>query len=269
MWTTYLNSLHESMSRRVAMVLVGVALLVAVAFNSIVHLHKSAQGAPTIAVGTQPPVAPAIAVPAVLESEVRATGAVWLLLAIFAAAPLLTATLEKGWLELTFSKGTARWKIFAGRFLGGLTLYSLTFALATLPVAARLWWLTRVETWQIGVALLIQTFSFAALLSVAALVTLPQKGVALPVIAATALWVLSPSLAKRQETYYQLFSSHFAREVVDWAYRILPKCSELEDLCVSFIQSDKIASWWPVWSTGLFMISILGLTLWLLRRKSF
>ena len=60
-----------------------------------------------------------------------------------------------------------------------------------------------------------------------------------------------------------------ARGAVDWAYRILPKCSELQDLCASFIQSGKIASWWPVWSTGVFTLVVVGLTLWLLHRKSF
>jgi len=148
-------------------------------------------------------------------------------------------------------------------------LYSLMFAVAMLPVALRLWWMTGIGTWQMGVALLIQTFGFAALLAVAALVTLPQKGVALPVIAAAAIWLLTPSLAMRQETFYRIFSSHFVRGIIDWAYRILPKCSELEDLCVSFVQGRTVTSWWPVWSTGAFTLIVLGLTLSLLNRKSF
>ena len=58
-------------------------------------------------------------------------------------------------------------------------------------------------------------------------------------------------------------------EVVDWAYRILPKSSELVDICASYVQGGKIVSWWPLWSTGLFTLAVLGLTLWLLERKSF
>jgi len=269
MFATYMNSLCESMSRRVALVLFGVAILVAIAFNAVMHVRTAGDGAKMIFVGMQPPMPPAIGVPSVLESELRATGSLWLLLALFAATPLLTATLEKGWLELTFSKGTARWRIFLGRYLASLTLYSATFVLATLPVALRLWWTTGIGTWRMGMALLIQTFSFAALLAVAALVTLPQKGVALPLIGSVAIWVLSPSLALRQETFYRIFSSHVVRGIVDWAYRILPKCSELEDLCVSYIQRGTIASSWPVWSTGVFTLAVLGTTLWALERKSF
>jgi ABC-type transport system involved in multi-copper enzyme maturation permease subunit len=269
MFFAYLNALHESLSRRVAWVLLGVAILVAVGFNAVVHIRTLPSGATAIVAGTQSPAPSAIAVPALLESELRATGTLWLLLAVFAAAPLLTATLEKGWLELTFSKGTSRWRIFTGRFLAGLTLYSLIFLLAAFPLAARFWWRTGIATWQVGVALLIQTFSFAALLSVAALVTLPQKGVALPIIASVTIWVLSPTLANRQETFYRIFSSHSARGVVDWGYRILPKCSELEDFCVSFIQGGRLVSWWPIWSTAVFTVCIFGLTLWQLERKSF
>jgi len=269
MWPTFLSSLRETMSRRVALVLFGVAILVAVAFNWIAHVRTSPAGSVVIAIGTQPPGAPEIAVPAVLESELHAAGSLWLLLAVFAATPLLTSTLEKGWLELLFSKGTARWRIFGGRFLAGLALYAISFAIATLPVAARLWWRTGVPTWQISLALAMQTLSFAAILSVAAIACLPQRGVALPIIAAVAVWVLAPSLAKRQETYYQLFSSHAVREIVDWVYRILPKSTELEDLSAAFIHSGRIAAWWPVWSTAVFAMATLGLTSWLLRRKSF
>lgn len=269
MFATYLNSLHESVSRRVALVLVGVAILVGIASNALVHVRTLPDGAKMIAVGAQPPAPSAIAVPATLEAILHASGSFWILLAIFAAAPLLTATLEKGWLELTFAKGIARWRIFLGRFLAGLTLYALMFAIATLPVALRLWWSTGIGTWQLGVALLIQTFSFAALLAASALATLPQKGVALPLIAASAIWLLTPSLAMRQQTFYRILSSHLARGIIDFAYRILPKCSELEDLCVSFVQQGTIASWWPLWSTAVFTLLVLGLTLWLLERKSF
>lgn len=269
MWATYLNSLRESMNRRVALVLFGVAILVAFAFNWIAHVRTPAGGTAVITIGTQAPFPATVAVPEVLESELHAAGSLWLLLTVFAAAPLLNGTLEKGWLELLFSKGTARWRIFTGRFLAGLTLYGLTFALATFPVAARLWWITGVATWQISLALLIETFSFAALLSVAALAALPQRGITLPIIAPVAVWILCPLLAKRQESFYQLFSSRFAREIVDWAYRILPKCSELEEIGVLFVHSEKIHSWWPVWSSGVFTLAVFSLTLGVLRRKSF
>ncbi|HTR46023.1 MAG TPA: hypothetical protein VMM16_01365 [Verrucomicrobiae bacterium] len=269
MFATYLSAMHESISRRVALVLLGVALLVSIAFNAFVHVRKLGGGEMIVAIGTQPPMPAAFAVPIVLEAEFQGTDQLWLLLAIFAASPLLTATLDKGWLELTFSKGTARWRIFTGRVLAGLTMYLLLFAVAALPVALRLWWETGVGTWRACVAIAIETLGFSALLSVASLLTLPQRGVALPMIASVAVWLLSPFLANRRETFYRLFSWHVGHEVVDWAYRILPKSFELEASCVAFIQGGKVVSWWPFWSTAVFAICVFGLTLRQLSRKSF
>lgn len=265
MLTTYLNSLHEAFSRRMALVLFGVSLLVAVAFCRLPNIRPDG----TLVVGKNSPMPYARGVPWVLGGELDATGELWLLLALLAAAPLVASTLEKGWLELTFSKGAPRWEIFLGHFLGGVTLYSLTFLLAVFPVASWLWWKTGIPTWQVGVALLVQTFSFAALLSVAALASLLQKGAPLPIMASAAIWFFSPLLARRQETYYRIFTSPGARKVIDWTYRILPKCSELSDRCPAFIYHGKLGPWWPFWSTGVFTLAILGLTLWLLERKSF
>jgi ABC-type transport system involved in multi-copper enzyme maturation permease subunit len=272
MFATYWNSLDEATSRRVAHVVFGLAILVAVIFNLIVHVRKLPFGPVVVAVGSMSNDAPRFAVPAVLDSELRATGALWFMLVIFAAAPLLTASLEKGWVDLTFSKGTPRWKIFLGRFLAGLTLYAATFLVATAPLAVRLWWATGIATWQIAVALAIQSFSFAAVFSVCALAALPQKGVALPIVGAVGVVLLSTPLAHRQEVYYAIISSKSIRECIDVAYRILPKCSELENICAALFQHGNIAFsawWWPVWSTGAFIVVTLGLALWLLKRKSF
>jgi ABC-type transport system involved in multi-copper enzyme maturation permease subunit len=270
MFASYWYSLDEALSRRVAHVVLGLAMLVAVIFNLLVHIHTGQNGALAIAIGSQPGTPPALAVPAVLESELNATGPLWLMLAICAAVPLLTATLEKGWLEMTFSKGTRRWRIFLGRFLGGMTLYGLAFLLATFPLAARLWWTTGIATWQVAAALAIQSFSFAALLSMSTLAALPQKGVALPIVASAGLLLLSGPLFGRQESFYHLFSSHAAHEIFDWAYRILPKVVELQQVSVSLVQSSRLESWWwPFWSTGLFTLAMLSLSVWLLERKSF
>src|SRR5439155_12096682 len=82
--------------------------------------------------------------------------------------------------------------LMLGRYLCGVTLYFLLAFIATVPLAARLWWVTGIATWQIVIAVLIQTFSFASLLSVAALASLPQKGVALRIMASAAVWLHRP-----------------------------------------------------------------------------
>jgi hypothetical protein len=266
---TYWHSLHEGFARRVALVLIGLGILTGVAINLVVKVGVLPDGLSRIMLGTRTLGRAATAVPAVLSEQFGVAGGIWILVALFAAAPLLASTLDRGWLELTFSTATPRWRIFVGRYLASVTLYSVTFLLATVPLAARLWWTTGIGTWQIAVAMLLETLSFAALLSVAALATLPQKGVALPIMAAVVVWLFSPFLAHRESMFNQLFTSHAAHAALDCVYRILPKCSELDGLCSTYIIDGGIASWWPVWSTAVFTLAVLAVTLWQLERKSF
>jgi len=271
--TAYWDSLHESMGRRVALVLFGLSIVSSVAFNLLVKVQSFPGGQFRIILGNAPlplrEIGLAGAVRSIVSQQIVIAGGLLILGGLFAAAPLFSSTLEKGWLELLFSKGTSRWQIFLGRYLASVTLYASTFALCTFPLAIRLWWKTDIRVWEIGVALLLLTLSVASLLAVAALASLSQKGASLPILASVAVWSFSPSLAHREGTFYPLISAQWLRSILDWAYRILPKCSELSDVATAFMKDGKIASWWPVWSTGVFAVAVLVFTLWSVERKSF
>jgi hypothetical protein len=101
------------------------------------------------------------------------------------------------------------------------------------------------------------------------LATVPQLGAALGMVLALVVWIISPYLYNRQDSFYVLFSSSFARGLIDWMYRILPKTSELDGLSTSFIQDGHLTSWWPIWSTALFTVVAVSTSLYGLRRKSF
>jgi ABC-type transport system involved in multi-copper enzyme maturation permease subunit len=274
MWATYWSALEETGHRRLIVILIGIAMLTTLFFNRSVGFDRTADGVDVIYIGrdlnpysNRGPYE--LAVPLVLGQEMSVAGMVWLLLTLVSASVLLVETLERGWIELIFSKGTRRWQILVGRFLCSATLFYLMAFITAAPVAARLWWKTGVPTWQFVVAALIQTLSFASVLSVAALATLPQKGVALPILSAVGVLSLSPLLLGREETYYEYIKSEFLRRVLDWIYYIMPKCTELDRVAVGFLQNSAVQTSWPLWTTGLFTLSTLVLTLWLLERKSF
>jgi ABC-type transport system involved in multi-copper enzyme maturation permease subunit len=268
MITSYWDSLQESLGRRVALVLIGLALVTSVGFNLLVTVEKLPGGQFKIVLGNSPlprDMGLVAMVHNIVSQQMGIAGTLWILGALFAAAPLFSSALEKGWLELLFSKGTSRWRIFLGRYLAGATLYAMTFALATFPLAVRLWWKTDVRVWQIGVALLLFTLSFASLLSVGALASLSQRGVSLPILGSVAIWLFSPVLAHRGEMKFW----PWVLEAFDWAYRILPKCDELSGLASAYMKNGQITAWWPVWSTSVFTVVVLGFTLWSVERKSF
>jgi hypothetical protein len=274
MLTAYWDSLHESLGRRVALVLIGLSIVSSIGFNLLIKVQVATGGRFRILLGNSPLAAEtrdaAVAVVhSVVAQQLGIAGGLWILGGLFAAAPLFASTLEKGWLELLFSKGTPRARIFLGRFLAGATLYASTFALTTFPLAIRLWWKTDIRVWQISVALLLYTLSFVSLLAVAALASLTQKGAALPILASVAVWSFSPALAHREAGFFQLITAQWIRSILDYLYWIFPKCSELSDLASSFLKDGRITVWHPVWSTALFALVVLRLTLWSVERKSF
>ncbi|HLX00127.1 MAG TPA: hypothetical protein VKR82_15915 [Candidatus Acidoferrales bacterium] len=269
MYASYLNSLLEAFSRRMGLVLIGFALMWAVVFNLLVHFIPLKDGSSMVYLAQRMMGPGSLAQPALLGIGAEITGGLfWMLLSILAAAPLLSSTLDRGWLELTLSKGTARWRVFLGRYLGGCTLYLASVVIACMPLEVRFWWKTGIGPWPLLVAMLIQTFIFASLLSLAALAAVPQMGPAPPILLSLMVAILSPVLAARKIGLYQILTSNWSRELIDWMYRILPKTQELQGASTIFIRDRAIQSWYPFWSTGIFMAVMIALALWLLHRKS-
>jgi len=267
MFAAYLFSIRDALNRRMALVLIGLSIVLAVVFNWIIQV-KLLPG-PVIFLGPRMFWAADLGVPSVLSAGLEFTGGVfWLLLAILAAAPILSSSLDKGWVELTLSKGTARWQILLGGYLAGVTVYFTAVVLALAPIALRLWWQTKISSWPLAVSILLQTFSFAALLALASLASLPRIGAAPPVLLAMAVSIVSAVLAQRERGLYQVLTSRWSHWIFDWLYRILPKTSELSGMASSYIHGEKFTTWWPFWSTGVFIVATLGLTAWLLHRKS-
>lgn len=269
MYASYVNSLMEAFSRRMGLVLIGFAVVWTIIINWIVHFIPLKDGTSMISLGPRMLGPASLGVPAVLGIGIEITGGIfWMLISILAAAPLLASTLDRGWLELTLSKGTSRWRVFGGRYLGGCTLYLASVVIANVPLAVRFWWKTGISPWPLLVALLIQTFAFASLLSLAALASVPQMGAAPPILLGMMVSILAPVLAARKLGLYQLLTSAWSRFLVDWLYRILPKTQELQGICTVYIRDHTVEAWYPFWTTGLFTVVVMGLALWMLHRRS-
>jgi hypothetical protein len=78
----------------------------------------------------------------------------------------------------------------------------------------------------------------------------------------------APVLANRKQMLFSLITSSWWQGVFNWAYRILPKPSELMNASTGYIQFGSVGGWFPFWTTGIFVVVMLGLTMLLLERKS-
>jgi ABC-type transport system involved in multi-copper enzyme maturation permease subunit len=261
MFSAYLNSLQEGFAKRIAVVLLGLAVIFAFLtcyFTDPVPRPTAENRALTIAY-----VGGTVARPLVMASGI------WIMIGLLAVAPLFSSTLEKGWIGLIFAKGKRRWQIFLARFLAGLTYFVVCICIADFPLAIKMWWNTGLPTWRIAEAVLLETLAFATLLAMAALVSLLQKGAAFPVLAGLSLWFFSPLLLNRKTFLFDVFTSNLARNFWDLIYRVMPKTDELHTMALTLVRTAKFEGWWPIWSTALFALAAIALTGWLLERKSF
>lgn len=192
----------------------------------------------------------------------------WIFIAIFAAAPLMTSFLEKGWVDLLLSKGMARWKILLGRYISGLAMFMLAMLLMNGSVALYAWARTGISPWRFFAALGITSFSFAVVLALMTLTGVSQPNAALLVMVGFVEVMFSRFLATR-EVLYPVITRPWIKDFLDWSYRLMPKHSGLQKLAVDCFMHRSIESWYAAWSSGVFLVVMLALACWLLHRKSF
>jgi hypothetical protein len=107
------------------------------------------------------------------------------------------------------------------------------------------------------------------LLALMALVAVKHGSPALPIMSAFLMLILSPGLGQRKALLYNMITARWAQWLLDWVYRILPKHYELMELALKYVRGGTLDSWWPVWSSALFLGGCLGLAHWLFYRRSF
>ncbi len=268
MFAAYMHSIREAINKRMALVLIGMAVLFATILYLLINIKPLKDGSAMIFLGQHMLGPASLAVPAAQAQEVQITGSLWLLLSIFASVPLVVAALEKGWVELTLTKGVSRWKVILGCYFSGLTLYAATLCVAMLPIATWLWLKTGVGFKPLLVAILIEALGFASLMALATWASLTRMGPALPIMLAVFVYLFTPVLANRKQLLFQLITSTGWQGVFNWAYRILPKPSELMGSATNYIQFGSISNWFPFWTTAVFIVAIMGLTIWMLHRKN-
>jgi ABC-type transport system involved in multi-copper enzyme maturation permease subunit len=201
------------------------------------------------------------------SSHLALTGQLWTLLGIFALAPLLSSYLETGMAGLLFPKGLARWQIFLGRVAGALALFILSLVLLDGLPAMYFWLRAGVSTKQFLIAVVMLVFAFFSLIATMAITTLHSRGPAPAIVLAFLQISLSAVLADRA-TLLKIYNAKWFAKVLDHAYYILPKNSELTRAAQGYMMTGHIANWMPFWSTALFIVAVFGLSIFQLQRKS-
>jgi len=267
MLTVLWYTLRESIHRRMGLVLLVFSVLLPSMLFAIARFETQPDGRIFVRMGRFLHRDIHAYVNEALGNLLNFTAGPWLFLGMFAAAPLLASYLEKGSSDMLLSKGVSRWQFFLGRFLGVLALFVLAIVVMDGGSALYLWARTGVAPERFPVALLLPLLSFAAYLAMMALVSLSQANAGLLIMVAFLQATFSAILFNRNQLF-TFITWGWVRTSLDWLYRILPKNSELDRMATSYFRLGTY-EWWPVWSTGVFILVVLGASFWFLHRKSF
>jgi ABC-type transport system involved in multi-copper enzyme maturation permease subunit len=267
MLTVVWHTLRESIHRRMGLVLLIFSIVLPSAMFAIARFETQPDGSIFIRTGRFLHRDAAGFVNNALSNLLSFTAGPWLFLGMFAAAPLLVSYLEKGASDLLLSKGVPRWQFFFGRFLGVLAVLVVAIVLMDAGSALYLWTRTGIGPGRFLLALLFPLLSFVAYLALMALISLAQANAGVLIMVGFLQATFSTILFNRNQLF-TFITWGWARTSLDWLYRILPKNFELDRRTSTYFATGNV-EWWPIWSTAVFIAAALGLSFWLLHRKSF
>jgi ABC-type transport system involved in multi-copper enzyme maturation permease subunit len=169
---------------------------------------------------------------------------------------------------MQLAKGVTRGTICLARYAGALLLYALTLfivaGLLALYIGAR----SGQPVGRFFVALAVSVFSFAAILSLMLVTSIGQPLTGMAVLAGYLL-IVAVGVLNNRAMLYRVIKQQWLQFTLDWAYRLLPKMNEMNLAASQYWQGKEIETWWPFWTSGVFLAAMLALAVWSFHRRSY
>lgn len=193
----------------------------------------------------------------------------WLgiLLALFAAAPMISHLLERGRVDLLLSKPIHRIAILGGHVGGVLAImcamaaYLFLMVWIVMSVKSGIW-----NPYFLG-SLVIVCAVFATMYSVVLLIGVWIQNTAISLLVSYGLIFLSLILALRDQLLPQLYPA--GRVAFETLYHILPNFAEVTMIAVQLAAGEGVTAWYPFISTLLFGAVVYGAAGYLFLRRDF
>lgn len=266
MGTVFFYTLRESLSRRMGLVMLVISVLVPLGLLYSLSIEKTAAG--TYLVGTVHKVPAETSFKMVSNALVGMAQSLWILVAIFVAGPLLCSYLEKGWADMLLTKGVARWKFLVGRVLGCVFLYGLMLLLVNGLPALYFWVRTGVPVQSFLLSTGLLLFNFLCLVSLMVLVSVALPNPALLILTAFLQMGFSSVLVSRKEIV-EFLGKPWLGPPLEFAYTILPRTKEVNNLSLNILAGQAVTSWSPFWWSAALAVVFTAIACVTLHRKNF
>ena len=194
-----------------------------------------------------------------------------LLLAIFSSASFVPNMMEKGTIDLLLSKPISRDQLLLGKFFGGILVVLVNILFLVIGT----WLIVSIKFsyWNFSflyVSITI-TFAFAVLYSIIVLSGVITKGSILGMMAAYFIFILlSPLLYAYFTEFRSVVENDVLKAFLDGLYYIVPKTSELTGVITANLAAGRgVTEYQPIITSLIFIILIVGFSIFLFRKKDF
>lgn len=191
-------------------------------------------------------------------------------LLLIMSASFIPTILEKGNIDLLLSKPISRKKIVLGKFI---SVVFLAFIIISLLVSV-IWFIISIKTniWYFPflTAIIWFTFIFALMYSFELFIGFVSQSTILSLL--LTLFLLFPVtalLSVRETMVFSFVKNETIKFVFNFIFYLLPKPWDIRELCINMIEGIAIESWWPVISSGIFMLVMLSLSVYYFSKKDY
>ncbi|MBN1211677.1 MAG: hypothetical protein JXA92_03790 [candidate division Zixibacteria bacterium] len=189
-------------------------------------------------------------------------------LAVMGTAGMIPTMLEKGRADYYLSKPISRTALFLNKFVGILIVYGLTIILCGGIVYLSLGLVHGIFDFRIVYLFLFSLLAFFIWYSITAFAGIVFGSNAIAIMSAFIVWILQKILSAR-DVIKTLADSKPVDYIVDTSYYIIPKTGEISDMSVRMVSGRVIHDWMPLYSSLLFAIVLVYVTIYIFKRKNY
>ncbi|MCF6270900.1 MAG: ABC transporter permease [Melioribacteraceae bacterium] len=192
-----------------------------------------------------------------------------LFISIFSVSGFIPSLLEKGNIDLILSKPVSRDQVILGKFFGGIAMVFINIFYAIFF----LWLLIglKFNVWDASFLLsaFTITLAFASLYSVIILLGIITRSSMLPmVISYLTFFIFSPILSSR-DTIFAFVDNKIVSGIFSLLYYLVPQTSDLSSINTDLAVGNYISSALPLFTSTAYIILIIGLSIFIFRKKDY
>jgi len=189
-------------------------------------------------------------------------------LAVFASAGLLPNMLIRGRAEYYLSKPLSRTSFYLNKYFSIWLVYGgMTIVCALISYMA-LYFSHDFSSTSVFYLFAFSLIEYFVWLSITLFAGIVFGTTALSMMTAFLVFVLQ-WLFGFHEMFGEFVNSKIMKVVADWLYYIFPKTGEMSDLAENLAMGQDVNSWMPLWSTLLFSIVLIIVTIVIFKRKDY